>query len=297
MNTCAKKIKLFVVLSLIIVVAGMALLGFLGLNNTVDYSNSYEVQVSVDHNKDGEGEIMREATEKFFADNDIKNVCYSVQEMNDGAILIYKFTEDVTDKIAGLEASIQDALTSSAFAKANVSVNQVKGVDNQNLVNVAIALVVALVAIFIYLAIMEKIAGAIATFISGLISVLIALSLIALTRIPANPFMFITMAMALVVSVGISATLVTKFRKEAKNQTDSKPNLKEIANVVLNSEMKRLLFVLAIFVLSALALCVLGFIGMPYMFFVAGHLLIAGVSATVTAGLSTALIWANLAKK
>ena len=39
------KMKWFITVTLIVLVAGMAVFGFLGFNNSVDYSESYEINV------------------------------------------------------------------------------------------------------------------------------------------------------------------------------------------------------------------------------------------------------------
>ena len=52
MNAISKSMKWFTIVVIAVLVIGMTLLGVFGLNDTVDFKESYEVQVSVDQTYD-----------------------------------------------------------------------------------------------------------------------------------------------------------------------------------------------------------------------------------------------------
>ena len=58
-----KKIKYFFVFALVVLVAGMALLGILGFNQPVDYANNYELHISVDQSTKNEKEVIIEISD------------------------------------------------------------------------------------------------------------------------------------------------------------------------------------------------------------------------------------------
>ena len=62
-NGVMDKIKWFVVSILILLVAGMTVLGFAGFNNTLDYADSYEINITLEIVNDDAKEILKEITE------------------------------------------------------------------------------------------------------------------------------------------------------------------------------------------------------------------------------------------
>ena len=52
------KLKIWTVITLILIVAGMAIFGIFGFNQTVDYGNAYETDITVEQNVQKSGEIV-----------------------------------------------------------------------------------------------------------------------------------------------------------------------------------------------------------------------------------------------
>ena len=71
--------KIFIILSLVIVVAGMALLGFLGLNQTVDYSDGYEMTVYAKNVLEDDAVAMKEATDEYLAQKGLSSNQFTTQ--------------------------------------------------------------------------------------------------------------------------------------------------------------------------------------------------------------------------
>ena len=109
MKNVLGKFKWFIIAALVLIVAGMTLFGVLGFNNTVDYKDSYEVHVGIDQSVDAAKVILKDASENYFEEKDIKYSSYQV--VDDGVKLIYKFKNDVTSDVSGLQTAIQTALS------------------------------------------------------------------------------------------------------------------------------------------------------------------------------------------
>ena len=101
--------KIWIVITLTVIAAGMFVLGFVGLNNPVDYKTSYQVEISVEEDLNGSIQIAMDTAESFFATKGISDKSYSF-EMRDNGSVCYKFTTDVSDAVQGLESAIQTKL-------------------------------------------------------------------------------------------------------------------------------------------------------------------------------------------
>ena len=111
--------KVWIIITLLIIVAGMVFLGVFGLGQSPDYKKSYEVRVSVDQNVNGSGEIVKDAAEKFFSDKGIKIASYATQSMDDGATFVYKIAQkaDTDFSTEELKNSVQNALQAKEETK------------------------------------------------------------------------------------------------------------------------------------------------------------------------------------
>ena len=287
MNCILGKIKWFIIATLVILVAGMTIFGIFGFNNTVDHSNSYEVEISVDQNIDKAKEILKSSSEKYLAE---QGLTYSVQVMDDGAMLIYKFDADVSEKVASMASYIDTALSADAEAngvKLEVNVRAVKGDASINVCGLLVAVGVSVLAIFLFVLIMERmLASAVAVVCSAVLAFLIFVSLMALTRLPANPFVDAVSVIAMVVSAILSAVTVNKYREEIKNATTKVTNA-EIVRKVANAEYKKYLFALACVFVASIALAALF---TQYLFIAGAQILLAGV-ASFASLFVTPLVW------
>ena len=279
MNCIIGKMKWFVVAVLVILVAGMTMLGVLGFNNAVDHSKSYEVSVSVDQSIDKSKEVLKDASEKYLAE---KGVSYSVQVMDDGAIILYKVGADVTEKVSGLEKAINDALALNAETQgilAEVVVDEVLGDQTLQDGPLLLSAGIALVAIFIYLLITERtIASATATVCSAVLTFLVFLSLMAITRLPALPFVEIVSAIAIIISAVLSTSTVVKYREEIKNAT-TKVDFIEVAKKVLKTETSKYLFALITIGVAGVALAAFF---TQYLLIVGAQIIFAGIAVLLS---------------
>lgn len=280
------KIKFFIVSALILLVAGMAVFGFLGFNNTVDYAESYEVHIKLEQNIDADKEKMIASAEKFFADKDIK----VVSSQKETAGIIYKLASvQPSEKITELQEEINNALNSTN--KVTASINVVDANYNIQPLSIIIAYAVAVVALFIYMLIMNKLASAIAVAGSSILSVLLAIAIIALTRIPAAPYVQFMLLLAGVLSAVLSVITVGSYREQLKGA--EKYSVKQIAEKVAMADKKKYVFALVITLVSAIAIAAFM---TPYMLVLGGQLAIVGLVSVAVAYFFTPLLWTAIKK-
>ncbi len=293
MKKCANKFKLFVVLTLSVLLVGMALFGVFGLNGSIDYPNknasSYEVSVSVDQNAGDSYSILKSATEEYFASKGITPVANTMQTMRDGKILIYKFTTDVTSSVAGLEDYVTAKLTASDLSVGvEASVNQVHKTNFDGVWMFVLAIGVAVVVIALYQLIMEKLAGALAVLGSSILSVLVFVALMAIVRIPASPFFAIGIAVSAIIGGVTSSVTVNRFREENAVYNHSAD---EVVEKVIKTERKKYVIVTVAMAVLGVALIVFG---LPYLMSTGAQLILAGLAGTYSAYFCSQYVWTAL---
>ena len=118
------KVKLWIVITLAVVAVGMFVLGFVGVNNPVDYKTSYQVEISTEEDINGSLQMAMDTAEDFFKGKGISAKEYSFEVRDNGSVA-YKFDKDVSDKIQGLEALIQSKLNDEELnLEASVEVSK-----------------------------------------------------------------------------------------------------------------------------------------------------------------------------
>ena len=287
MNKMNLKSKLFIIITLVLVVVGMVLF-VVGPNQTVDYSNSYEVRVSINQKTAEEVATLKTATNEYLDTNGIKTAEYAYQELDDGKVLIFKFNDQVPEKIDGLKDYVQSKFTVDTL-KVTVEVSEVVTNDNYLSGWVFAGLGIATVAIFLYALIMEKLSGAVATLISSLFSAVLFVALINITRIPAYPFLGAGIGFALALGAGLSVSTANRLKEEYKMADGA--DAFAVADKVMSFEKNKYLFTLIVLLIGAVALIALF---LPYLMIIGGQIAIAGVSALAISYFATPLVWASI---
>lgn len=291
MNALKLKNKLFVVITLALVVVGMAIFGIFGFNQTVDYKDCYEVRVSVSQGFDGATELLASETNFYFAQNGIKSKNYAFQKAEDGSLLIYKFNKQVPTSVDGLQDYLNDKFADAEFTSvsAKVEVNEVIGNKKFDAGKLLLALGISIVLIFVYALIMEKLAVAVATICSAVVSFLLFLSMVALLRVPAYPFVSAGLALSVAIPSLMALASARKMRLVFKSK--DKPNAKEIAEGVMKKECVKYLFVLVAFLVVAAAVSALF---VPYMMIMGAQIALVGLVSVASAYFVAPLIWSAI---
>lgn len=293
MSAIFNKVKLLVIAALVILVAGLAVFGFVGFNQTVDNKTSYEVKVEIDQNVKDERSILESASKEYFEKNNIADAGYAFQKLDDGNVLVFKFNKNINlDKQAFVDYVQAKVDADKDVVEVSAEYSLVKTSGNAWLGYALLSIAIALVAAFVYAVIMEKLAGAVAVICSSVLAGLLSIALVALTRLPANPVISVTVAIAMAFGAILSIATVNKLKEEFKvAASNGKVNIDELTVKTMSGECKKYLLIGGAFVVGAIALSV--FI-VPGIMFVGGQLLVAGASALCGAYVMTPVLWATI---
>lgn len=296
--TMTGKNKLFTILTLVVIMAGMLMLGFLGMNETADFKKSYEVQVGIDQNVNGSAEVVDKAAKDYFMSVGAKPSSFATQTLDDGAVYVYKFNSADNIKEADLKTAVDSAIAASDFSHLVGSVKVYEtnvGDGSGEFLYALLALGIAIVAIFLYALITEKVAGGTAVLASAVLSGLIFVSLMAITRVPASPFFTVMLAASVALGAVFSVVMCNRFRENERLAAEQKLSSAEVAAKGFKMSSTRFKFVFAGVLVAAAALAVGGFFGgATYLAFIGAELLIAGISALYSASLISPFIWAGI---
>lgn len=292
-----KKIKYFFVFALVVLVAGMALLGVLGFNQPVDYSNNYELHISVDQSTKNEKEVIFEYADKAFDELGINPISYGTQVLDDGSVVIYKFSSDVSQYVDVVLDTVQNGLNEKGEVSgviAEVKAYETIGSSLGSFGFVALALGITVVAAFVVMLILNKLIQALALAFSTVFAAILFVAFTALVRVPAGPFIGFSIALASIFATIISIFILGRYKELRKDPDFEREDASVIATTIFNKDAKKIiisLFFVIIAVVSMIAVIV------PYMMFVAAQLGIAIFIGTICAAIGTPFIYSLLGKK
>lgn len=292
MKKLSLNVKLFIILTLVIVVVGMAMVGFLGFNQTTDFSTGYEVSITAKNALEEDVTTIRQTADEYFVQANVGVVGYETERLNDGETLIYKFTLDPTASISALKQAIVSAVP-EVENFLEIEASQTKAFNDNQLVGISIAAAVALVVVIVYLAIMEKGAGLLGALASIIGSALIYVSAVAICRVPAIPFVSVFALASAIISAAFSIVIVNRCNEAIKNVANAKTAKMQIASDMTKMGALRIFLTLGALVLAGV---VLGAFAPIYFKFMGIHLVLAGLSATLGSMLLTGLVWALVKK-
>ncbi len=289
-----RKFKITFIIMLAVILAGMAVLGIFGLNNTADFSAAYEVHVGIDQNIDGSPEVVDTAARDYFTSVGVKISDYATQTLDDGATYVYKLNSlgDLVEE--DLQRAIDGAIADSEFSNLVGSVDVYStavGDNTEDYLYVLLAIGIAVVAYFIYSLIAEKAAGGVAVLCVSVFSALVYISFVAITRVPEAPVFGAVLAGTIALSSLLAAGMCNRFRETEKLVTEEKLTPADIAQKGASMSVKRMNFMLVGFAAAAVAFAVCGILFSYYLAFFGAHLLIAAVSAYFTSMTVTPAIW------
>ncbi len=291
-----KKLKIFVITVLVLLVAGMTLLGVLGFNQTVDNKKSYEMQVSVDQIVGNSVDILKsssvEALESVYGSS--MGNC-SVQELNSGATIVYKFNFDVTGEISTIKTTIQTALDASDVKGVNAEVKVFENLGSyprETIGWTALSLGIALVVICIYAFIMNKLSGGVSVLCSSVLSVLLFTALMAITRIPTEPYFVILASVTAIISSALALVFTTRYKAIIKNDEKSTPL--EVCEGVNKSLFSVLISFAGLVLLTAIIVSVTCGLSSLYLGLA---IIVAGIASIGSAVYMTPLIWSLIKSK
>ncbi len=285
------KFKIWLIITLVVILAGMTMLGVFGLNGSTAQDSHYEISVGVDQDVEGASLKAKEIAETYFNEKGIKDVGYSYQTMKDGATHVYKFKNATGINAEELTAYVTEKLANDKVVVES-SVNQVVATPSFDVWGLALALGISAIAVFVYLIIMEKLFATLSILVSGVLSAILTLSLLALTRIPSIDTWAIAISASVILSSVLSVVIVKRCKEQLK--LDPKADKLNIAEGAVSNSLTRFIFVFIALIVATLALGLIGGIG--YLTFIALTILVTAISAVFSSLVWTPIVWSALNK-
>ena len=280
-----KNYKLWIIITAVVLVVGIALLAIFNFNQTADYKASYEAVVDMDNQNSLSQDGLSQYADEYLQSKGISAIDHLTQEIDytDGHYaLVYKFDKDVKINQTDMATYIQNKATSAGFSVViEVQYNNVDPFYTLPIGWICLGLGLATLAIFIYLLIMEKLASSIAVICSSALSALLFVALLATTRIPSQPFAYATMCLAFALTTFVSTGIVNRFKEQLKlNQSatssEDKLSFEQIADKGVSDSLLRLIFIFGGLLLTCILLISIGSI---YIKFLGVQLLIAIIAS------------------
>ncbi len=287
----AKKIKIFFISVLALLVVGMTLIGVLGFNQNVDNRGSYEMQISVNFDAQDSATVLKDASEKALKDNGLNPV--AVQIADDGTLIIYKFNKDVSAYATKIENSVKNEIDKLGVTdlEATNSVKVVVGGYYSQVGKVLLALGIALAVVFLYALVVVKLSGGVAVLSSTVLSALLATALLGITRIPAGAYLAIFIAIAMAIGGGLALFLATKYKAGLK--TAEKVSTCQVAEKV-HADMLKVYIALAGTLVVATLLSLICGLG---VFMIALGVCLSAITGIVCAMSLTPIVWSAIKGK
>lgn len=243
----AGKYKLWVLISLVFIVAGALLIPVRGLNLGVDFAGGSFMYINIGQQFDVD------ELRTLVADSDVDATVAYAGKANQDAVIRIRHTDGIEEKIEQLTAAIQEKY---ALTPAEFSVDTVGPVIGRELtMNAVWATVIASLLILIYIAIRFEIKSAVVAVLALVHDVLVMIATVSLLNIQINsPFVAV---MLTIVGYSINDTIVVfdrirennkRFgRKMSKAEIVNKSTIETLTRSI-NTALTTLFVVLALYV-------------------------------------------------
>ncbi len=292
MKNVVSKWKIWVIIAVAAVLLGMIMLGAFGLNHSAAYRNAYEIKITVAGSvNDDEKTAATDGAEEYFAKVNRK---YSLKQvLEDGAIYTFSNIDGIDVSELNAAAKAPDGYTTTVAIGETVSEKGNKTIAAYAVLALGIAVIVA----FVYALIAEKFASGVAVLASSVLSAMLYVSLMAITRIPADAFFATGLAIATALGAILSVAMCNRFRETARMVTDEKLSVAGVAEKGANLSVARFNFAFFALAVAAVSFAALGLIvGAKSMAFVGLQILVAAVVSYFAAFAFTPVLYAAINK-
>ena len=270
-----KTLLLCLTVSLVLIVAGAFLFGFLGFNPDSSARDLTSLEVA-DNGYMTVNTEYRSALEEFCSSEiseggyDVQEVSYTSEAAGGAGSLEFILSGSVNEtELASFTAELDAALSSANFGEQgsykeigdiSVTYHTAEYVPHYEYIwRTAIGMGVALVLLFAYVAIRFKVGMGVTALVAAVHDVLLTLAVIALFRIPAGPSVICVAVFALLLSMFFSFKLFGKMRQDLRME-DRKDLPAQEAVMLSAKESRKGIFIAAI--MAAAGLLVLAVVGL-----------------------------------
>lgn len=306
MNNIPVKKRLFICLaiSLVLIIAGAFLLGFLGFNPDRDTKDRVSLQVT-DNGYMAIDPDFRDSLRSFCENKiseggfSVTDVAYASESSGGSGSLEFVLDGASEEKLASFVGELDAALSSAQYGEGTENTGTYKelsavsvtyhisgyALHTEVIWRAAVAAAVAAVLLFAYVAIRFKVGMGVTALVAAVHDVLLTLGVIALVRIPAGMSLVCVAVFALLLSVFLNLKVFGKMRKDLLLE-DRKELSAEQAVALSVKESRKGIFVADILVASAVVILAIAglFVGFDMFSFMLGALvaiLVANYSALV----------------
>lgn len=271
-----KNFKYIVIAIMVVIVAGLAVMGFAGFNGSYEYKGGYEIRVVTEEAIGDMPDKIQNAAQVYL-DEEVK-INYTFKKIDEGRIFIFSTAKKVSDaQIAGLKTAVEEA-TSNIYtievAQNEVSNYEVKAGIGYVLIATAIIIVVA----FLYSLIKYRVAMALSMLITCLAQALLTIALLAVTRIVITPAVVMTTVLGFALTIVYSFYFASKVKEDGKNVANKGVTSAEIAESATKASLGFVLSVLAVVIVAVIAIAILG---STYLVWTAINLLVSAIAFAV----------------
>lgn len=294
-----KNLLVCLVISLVLIVAGAFVCGFLGFNTDSTMSGHTVVQVS-DVSFGTRSDETVQAVTDFYAEQlegkglSVSDIKY-VQELSTG-IGSYEFYVSGDEPSEAVLEELRTAIDGANISGVDSSTITVSYHATENrpyteyIWRTAIAGAVAAVILFAYVAIRFRFGMGLTAFIAGIHDVLLTLAVVALVRIPSGTYLIGAAVIALLFSAALNMFLFGRMRADLRSEEMKEMPAREAVALSLQGSRKG---VLTFAVCAAAVFVVLGvvgiFIGLDMTFLMISALIAVIVSVYSSLFLSPAI--------
>lgn len=287
------KTKIWIIVALAIVLIGAVFISVFGLNQTPDYKTAYEVTVGIDQNVKNSGKVVKKTAEDYFNSVGYKYSGYATQEINDGTEYVYKSHKAGDVKESDLLEAINQALAadenlSGLGLVASVEYKKTEVTGDVSAWKIILACVLGLIAAFIIALFTVKAASALTILLNAVMTAVLYVMLLAVTRIPALPDFVIGGTIGVIASCVMTFVITCRYKEILKS---GNTDFKAVAEEGLNCGAARLIFIACVGVFAALALSLVGGL---YVAFTGLKILVAIASAFLVSCVATPSLWTAL---
>ncbi len=294
--TIEKRFKLFTVLALCLIVAGLAVFSFFGFGKSAEQSAECVLTVNIDANIGDAEKVVKESAEEYFSNQKIKTVAHASKVSVNGEYYVYTVSdlnglgmEAVRDNLKSYIEGKLGAVEGLGQLNVKVDVATPTYYVNNSVSGILISAAIIYVATFIYFLFTEKLSGALTVFVSSLISGLLFFALMGLTRIPTESMFGVTLVLSATLSAILSVVIVNRCKELCRNVANDKKSYYKIGEMATAASGVRLAVVLGAIAVITIALVLLGNLQIKL---IGLQILISGVSAVFTAYAFSAVVWA-----
>jgi len=282
--------KYVLIAMLIITVAGLAILGFLGFNKSAEYKGGYEIVVEAE---EVIGNLAEEMKDKAVTLISSKGISFtSLKELDEGRKLIFsvdnKVSAETVEYIKGQMETVVKAPNS-----VSVTLNMVGTYEgNANVWRAILIGGILLAVAFVYMLFRYKLTAALTYLISCVAEVLFLIALTAASRIVVTGAYLTVVVGAFALITLFANNFFGKVKEESKN-VNSKLTTSEIANKATADSLIMMAISLIALVVVAVMFMI---IGSYMMFWTAIEIIVCAITLFVTSAFLTSGCYSFLKK-